>query len=110
MPCSKSYLQDCRISTLLNRRCVCFAGNSDLDSCPSIASFRPGSVALTSDQLMPGDRIYSVNGITTNRMRADEVTTLLDNVDGNAVLEIEYSLPNYGKWIFRVSKATVFAL
>ncbi|KAJ8920135.1 hypothetical protein NQ315_011792 [Exocentrus adspersus] len=69
--------------------------NSDLEPCPSVASFRPGSVALTSDQLMPGDRIYSVNGITTTRMRPDEVTTLLDNVDGNAVLEIEYSLPNY---------------
>ncbi|CAG9818570.1 unnamed protein product [Phaedon cochleariae] len=69
--------------------------NSDLDPCPSIASFRPGSVALGSDQLMPGDRIYSVNGITTTRMRPDEVATLLDNVDGNAMLEIEYSLPNY---------------
>ncbi|XP_018579135.1 glutamate receptor-interacting protein 2 isoform X2 [Anoplophora glabripennis] len=69
--------------------------NSEVDPCPSIASFRPGSVALTSDQLMPGDRIYSVNGITTSRMRPEEVTTLLDNVDGNAMLEIEYSLPNY---------------
>ncbi|KAG5876407.1 hypothetical protein JTB14_012884 [Gonioctena quinquepunctata] len=69
--------------------------NSELDPCPSIASFRPGSVALNSDQLMPGDRIYSVNGITTSRMRPEEVTTLLDNVDGNAMLEIEYSLPNY---------------
>ncbi|XP_074028671.1 glutamate receptor interacting protein isoform X3 [Leptinotarsa decemlineata] len=71
------------------------SGNSELDPCPSIATFRPGSVALNSDQLMPGDRIYSVNGITTSRMRPEEVTTLLDNVDGNAMLEIEYSLPNY---------------
>lgn len=71
-------------------------GNSEIDQCPSIVGLRPGSVALTSDQLVPGDRIYSVNGITTNRMRPEDVTTLLENVDGNALLEIEYSLPNYG--------------
>ncbi|KAK9722886.1 PDZ domain [Popillia japonica] len=70
-------------------------GHSEVDPCPSIASLRPGSVALTSDQLVPGDRIHSVNGINTSRMRPDEVTTLLDNVDGNALLEIEYSLPSY---------------
>ncbi|KAK9722887.1 PDZ domain [Popillia japonica] len=74
---------------------VLASGHSEVDPCPSIASLRPGSVALTSDQLVPGDRIHSVNGINTSRMRPDEVTTLLDNVDGNALLEIEYSLPSY---------------
>lgn len=72
-------------------------GNSEAESsCPSIASLRPGSIALTSDQLVPGDRIYSVNGINTSRMRPDEVSTLLDNVDESALLEIQYSLPEYG--------------
>lgn len=69
--------------------------NSEVEPCPSIASLRPGSVALTSDQLAPGDRIHSVNGINTTRMRPKEVTTLLDNIDGNAILEVEYCLPNY---------------
>lgn len=32
-------------------------------------------------------------------MRPDEVSTLLDNIDGNAILDIEYSLPNYGELI-----------
>lgn len=67
-----------------------------MDSSPSIASLRPGTVAVTSDQLIPGDRIHSVNGINTSKMRPEDVSTLLDNVDGNAILEIEYSLPPYG--------------
>ncbi|XP_022917936.2 glutamate receptor-interacting protein 2 isoform X1 [Onthophagus taurus] len=71
------------------------SGHSEIDQCPSIASLRPGSVALTSDQLVPGDKIHSINGINTSRMRPEDVTTLLDNVDGNALLEIEYSLPNF---------------
>ncbi|KAJ3643689.1 hypothetical protein Zmor_026386 [Zophobas morio] len=71
--------------------------NSELEACPSIVSLRPGSVALTSEQLVPGDRIYSVNGINTSRMRPEDVSKLLENVDGNAMLEIQYSLPNYGK-------------
>ncbi|CAH0555415.1 unnamed protein product [Brassicogethes aeneus] len=71
------------------------SGNSEIDPGPVICALRPGSVALNSDQLVTGDRIYSVNGITTTRMKPEEVTTLLDNVDGNALLEVEYSLPNY---------------
>ncbi|KAF5285680.1 hypothetical protein FQR65_LT13065 [Abscondita terminalis] len=70
-------------------------GNSELEACPSIASLRPGSVALTSDLLVPGDRIQSLNGINTSRMRPEEVNSLLDNVSDDALFEIEYSLPNY---------------
>uniref|UniRef100_A0A1Y1JYP3 PDZ domain-containing protein n=1 Tax=Photinus pyralis TaxID=7054 RepID=A0A1Y1JYP3_PHOPY len=69
--------------------------NSELEACPSIASLRPGSVALASDLLVPGDRIHSLNGINTSRMRPEEVNSLLDNVSDDAVFEIEYSLPNY---------------
>lgn len=75
-------------------------GNSEVEQCPSIVSLRPGSVASTSDQLTPGDRIHSINGINTSRMRPEDVTTLLDNVDGNAMLEIEYCLPNFGTYLF----------
>lgn len=76
---------------------ILFIGSSELEPCSSIASLRPGSVALISEQLVPGDRIYSVNGINTSRMRAEDVTKLLENVEGNAMLEIQYSLPNFGK-------------
>ncbi|XP_045473895.1 glutamate receptor-interacting protein 1 isoform X1 [Harmonia axyridis] len=71
-------------------------GNSDLGSTPSIASLRPGSVAVASDQLVPGDKIHSINGINTSKMRAADVNSLLENVDDNAMLEIGYSLPCYG--------------
>lgn len=37
-------------------------------------------------------------------MRSEDVTTLLDNVDGNALLEIEYCLPNYGKFNFNFKR------
>lgn len=31
-------------------------------------------------------------------MRPDDVSTLLDNVDGSALLDVEYSLPDYSKF------------
>ncbi|KAK5644499.1 hypothetical protein RI129_005799 [Pyrocoelia pectoralis] len=85
----------------LQRKCgeslgiIVASGNSELEACPSIASLRPGSIALASDLLVPGDRIHSLNGINTSRMRPEEVNSLLDNVSDDAVFEIEYSLPNY---------------
>ncbi|KAK9889767.1 hypothetical protein WA026_007147 [Henosepilachna vigintioctopunctata] len=80
-----------------NRRSHLFRrGNSDLGSTPSIGSLRPGSVALTSDQLVPGDKIHSINGINTSKMRPVDVNSLLDNIDGNALLEIGYTLSSYG--------------
>lgn len=72
------------------------AGPSDVGACPSIASFRPGSAAQRSDQLAPGDRVRSVNGINTTRMRPDELASLLDNVLADtATLEVEYNMPEY---------------
>lgn len=78
----------------------CFSlsiGNSDLGSVPSISSLRPGSVAQASDQLVPGDKIHSINGINTSKMRSSDVSSLLENIDGNAILEVGYSLPCYGE-------------
>ncbi|XP_066149454.1 glutamate receptor-interacting protein 2 isoform X2 [Euwallacea fornicatus] len=71
------------------------AGISDADPCPVIAGLRPDSCAMSSDQLAPCDRLLSVNGISTARMRPDEVSSILDSIDGNAVMELEYSLPSY---------------
>ncbi|KAH1005481.1 hypothetical protein HUJ04_006456 [Dendroctonus ponderosae] len=66
---------------------------SDADPCPTIAALRPGGAAQNSDQLTPCDRVLSVNGISTTRMRPDEVTSILDSIEGNTVMEVEYSLP-----------------
>ncbi|ENN81928.1 hypothetical protein YQE_01639, partial [Dendroctonus ponderosae] len=68
---------------------------SDADPCPTIAALRPGGAAQNSDQLTPCDRVLSVNGISTTRMRPDEVTSILDSIEGNTVMEVEYSLPSY---------------
>lgn len=76
---------------------VLVSGISDTDQCPMIAGLRPDSCAMSSDQLAPCDRLLSVNGISTSHMRPDEVSSLLDSIDGNTVMELEYSLPSYGK-------------
>ncbi|XP_059061375.1 glutamate receptor-interacting protein 2 [Achroia grisella] len=62
---------------------------------PSIIGFTKDSVAHESDRLAPGDRICSVNGISTARLTNDEVLRLLDNVEERASLEVEYYMPNY---------------
>ncbi|XP_044737427.1 glutamate receptor-interacting protein 1-like isoform X2 [Chrysoperla carnea] len=67
---------------------------SDAGGCPSIASLRPGSIAYNSDQLMSGDKIHSVNGITTSHSKPEDVAAMLNNVEDRALLEVEYSLPD----------------
>ncbi|CAH4008831.1 unnamed protein product [Pieris brassicae] len=62
---------------------------------PSIVGFTKDSVAHESDRLAPGDRICSVNGISTARLTNEEVLRLLDNVEERASLEVEYYMPNY---------------
>ncbi|CAH2074978.1 unnamed protein product, partial [Iphiclides podalirius] len=62
---------------------------------PSIVGFAKESVAHEADRLAPGDRICSVNGISTARLTNDEVLRLLDNVEERASLEVEYYMPNY---------------
>ncbi|XP_061377980.1 glutamate receptor-interacting protein 1 isoform X1 [Danaus plexippus] len=71
------------------------AGRSEPGVVPSIVGFTKDSVANDSDRLAPGDRICSVNGISTARLTNDEVLRLLDNVEERASLEVEYYMPNY---------------
>ncbi|XP_038210462.1 glutamate receptor-interacting protein 1 isoform X2 [Zerene cesonia] len=71
------------------------AGRSEPGVIPSIVGFTKDSVAHESDRLAPGDRICSVNGISTARLTNDEVLRLLDNVEERASLEVEYYMPNY---------------
>ncbi|XP_073951344.1 glutamate receptor interacting protein isoform X2 [Choristoneura fumiferana] len=71
------------------------AGRSEPGIVPSIVGFTKDSVAHESDRLAPGDRICSVNGISTARLTNEEVLRLLDNVEERASLEVEYYMPNY---------------
>lgn len=77
-----------------------FTGRSEPGIVPSIVGFTKDSVAHESDRLAPGDRICSVNGISTARLTNDEVLRLLDNVEERASLEVEYYMPNYGKYFY----------
>lgn len=78
-------------------------GRSEPGIVPSIVGFTKDSVAQESDRLAPGDRICSVNGISTARLTNDEVLRLLDNVEERASLEVEYYMPNYGKSVIKFS-------
>jgi len=74
-----------------------FSGGVDKGLCPSITSLRPGSVAQRCDALCAGDRVTAVNGISTSRLKHDEIVSLLRGVEDRAVLELEYPLPNFCK-------------
>lgn len=52
----------------------------------------------SADFLAPGDRVHQVDGVSTVGLTNDQVMNLLlCNRDENAVIEIEYSLPDYRK-------------
>lgn len=52
----------------------------------------------SADFLAPGDRVHQVDGVSTIGLTNDQVMNLLlCNRDENAVIEIEYSLPDYRK-------------
>jgi S1-C subfamily serine protease len=64
--------------------------------CARVAGLRPGSVAHTSDALSVGDYLTAVNGVRCERLRAEQVATLLQRAEqtGNPVaLELRYPLP-----------------
>lgn len=52
----------------------------------------------SGDFLAPGDRIHQINGISTIGLTNEQVLNILMcHRDENAVIEIEYSLPDYCK-------------
>lgn len=57
---------------------------------------------LAADFLAPGDRIHQIDGISTVGLNNEHVLNVLCNGSGGAVaiLEIEYSLPEYRKSLF----------
>lgn len=53
----------------------------------------------SADFLAPGDRIHQVDGVSTVGLSNDQVMAMiLHNRDENAVIEIEYLLPEYREW------------
>ncbi|XP_069674569.1 glutamate receptor-interacting protein 2 isoform X2 [Periplaneta americana] len=74
---------------------IVISGGVDKGMCPSISSLRPGSVAQRCDALCAGDRVTAVNGISTSRLKHDEIVSLLRGVEDRAVLELEYPLPSF---------------
>lgn len=53
----------------------------------------------SADFLAPGDRIHQVDGVSTIGLTNDQVmNVLLCNREENAVIEIEYSLPDYREY------------
>ena len=54
---------------------------------------------VADDFLAPGDRIHQIDGISTIGLTNEHVLNVLFNGSGGpvAILEIEYSLPEYRK-------------
>jgi len=56
----------------------------------------------SADFLAPGDRIHQIDGMSTIGLTNEQVHhLLLHNREENAVIEIEYSLPDYRKSLRR---------
>ena len=61
------------------------------------------------DFLAPGDRIHQVDGISTIGLTNQHVYSILCHGEGPAVIEIEYSLPEYSEY-FVIKKKKFFYL
>lgn len=59
----------------------------------------------SADFLAPGDRVHQVDGVSTVGLTNDQVMNLLlCNRDENAVIEIEYSLPDYRESLLMIDE------
>lgn len=72
-----------------------FSERTDLSYPPIISSLN--TLGPAADFLAPGDRIHQIDGISTIGLTNNHVLNLLLNGDQPAVIEIEYSLPEYSK-------------
>ncbi|XP_058127372.1 glutamate receptor-interacting protein 1 [Anopheles ziemanni] len=70
---------------------IVLADRSDLAFPPVVESIS-GPVA---DLLAPGDRIHQIDGISTIGLTNQHIFSILCHGDGPAVIEIEYSFPEY---------------
>lgn len=55
-----------------------------------------------ADFLAQGDRIHQIDGISTIGLANSHVMSILSHGDSPAIIEIEYSLPEYSKKIILV--------
>ncbi|XP_055912901.1 glutamate receptor-interacting protein 2 isoform X2 [Eupeodes corollae] len=72
---------------------ITFAERNDLSYPPVIGTLSP--LGHAADFLAPGDRIHQVDGISTIGLSNQHIMSMLCHGDGPAVVEIEYSLPEY---------------
>lgn len=69
---------------------------TDLSYPPIISALN--SLGPAADFLAPGDRIHQIDGISTIGLTNNHVLNLLLSGDQAAVIEIEYSLPDYSEF------------
>lgn len=51
-----------------------------------------------ADLLAPGDRIHQVDGVSTIGLSNQQIFSILCHGEGPAVIEIEYSFPEYSEY------------
>nr|XP_013099613.1 unnamed protein product [Stomoxys calcitrans] len=75
---------------------ITLAERNDLSYPPVIATLSP--LGHAADFLAPGDRLHQIDGISTIGLTNQHIMSMLcggGSADGPAVVEIEYSLPEY---------------
>ncbi|XP_037921182.1 glutamate receptor-interacting protein 2 isoform X3 [Hermetia illucens] len=72
---------------------IVFAERTDISYPPMIASLN--ALGPAADFLAPADRIHQIDGISTIGLTNQHIMSLLCHGEGPAVVEIEYSLPEY---------------
>ncbi|XP_059616691.1 glutamate receptor-interacting protein 2 [Phlebotomus argentipes] len=72
---------------------ILFLDRADLTYPPVIATLN--ALGPAADFLAPGDRIHQIDGISTIGLTNEHVMNILYHGNGPAVVEIEYSLPEY---------------
>lgn len=74
---------------------ILISERTDLSYPPVIESINV--LGPAADFLAPGDRIHQVDGISTIGLANQHIFSILCHGEGPAVIEIEYSLPEYSK-------------
>uniref|UniRef100_A0A1B0CGV4 Putative glutamate receptor-interacting protein 1 isoform x2 n=1 Tax=Lutzomyia longipalpis TaxID=7200 RepID=A0A1B0CGV4_LUTLO len=72
---------------------ILFLDRVDLTYPPVIATLN--ALGPAADFLAPGDRLHQIDGISTIGLTNEHVMSILYHGNGPAVVEIEYSLPEY---------------
>ncbi|KAL5516650.1 hypothetical protein EMCRGX_G002037 [Ephydatia muelleri] len=71
-------------------------GGTDRDMPVFVAELYPGGVADNSGTLQRGDLVLAINGVSTDPLTHQEITSLLQNAGNYINLEIAYDMPPGG--------------